>query len=437
MNVKRLLRRLLPAVACLALGFSLAAQERTLSSLDEIAGAARDNSLTYKQAQLAAQSARLAVPDFLGLKSSSLATTYTYGDGSFLDGLSAKLTLPIVDQASVSASVSGSGSGSVSATLSPLAHSDARTQAQIAYQKALEAVSYQYNSVSMSAVQAALSWMGAERELETKASAVANAQAVYEATKQGNAIDPKTITMDDLVTALKNLSAARANLATAQAAERKALGALYADLGVSLDTVAVRRLSLDELQAELEKTATALAPALSAGAAESYSAKVAALTVRADQSAYVSIWPFEPALSVSGGLTFSQSGAVNPVASVTLTLSPDYLKLTTKGVAKTTLALAQSALSQQRSADANAYDQAVAAVKAAQNSVEGYKTSLTQAQEVLDVAAFNLTAGTGSALDAATAKLSLAEAEDSLYKALAEEYADWLNLAALAATSAK
>lgn len=420
-------------LACLALGAF--GEPKRLSSLDEIAAMARTNSLGYQKAVAAARSAELAIPAAIKLSSSTLVTSYTYDEAAPLKGGSVKLTLPIVDQVALSASVSGDLSGSLAATISPLAHSDTRNQALINYEKAQAAVQEAARAASETAVKAALTWMSASRALETRQEAVKVKEDTYQATKQANAIDPDSTTMDDLVTAFQELSTARAALVTAQGAERKAQGALYEALGATRDEVLISALDSDGLSADLDRLESAWADAASSGVDVSYDQKLASLEVRSDKSALDSIWAFEPELSISAGLSFASGGTATPKATITLSLSPDDLKKDERATAAASLDLAQKALAQQRRADQNSYDEAVAAVKAAKINSENCKLALDQAKEMVGVAAFNLSSGEGSALEKDSALLSQAEAEDALFKALADEYSAWLDLAALAGKS--
>jgi len=417
------------------LAFGAFPEAKKLSTLQEISAAAQTSSLSYQTALAAARSAELAVPGLFKLKSSTLATSYSSAaesSTSTAKGLTFSAALPIIDQVSLSGKMTGSGSASMAATLSPLAHSDTKAQALITYQKELAAVGEAGRLASDTAIKAALAWMSAARVLETKQRAVAVEQDSYEATKQANAIDPTTATIDDLVTALKDLSTARAALVTAQGAERKAQGALYAALGATRGDIEVSRLDAASLSAALDALEAGLAGALGSGVKESYSAQVAALTVRSAEAALASLWDYEPSLALTGTMAFASDGTITPKLSASLTLSPDYLMLDDKAVAKTSLDLAQKTLFQQRTADQNSYDQAVAAVDAAKITKEGSKVALDQAVDLAREAAFNLSAGTGSVLDNESALLSQAEAEDTLYQSLVDEYSAWLDLAALA-----
>lgn len=409
------------------------AEPVAVTSLSEVAAMARTNSLASQEAAAAARSAELAVPELFRIGSSSVATTYSWTASAddALEGASVKLTMPLLDQLGLSASVSGDLSGSLAATLSPLAHADDRAQALIAYDKAQAAVGEAERAASDTALKAALSWMCAARDLETKRLAVAVMEETYDATKKANAIDPASVTIDDLVTALQDLSAARAALASARAAGLKAEAALYAALGATRGEVSVARLGLDALEAELDALAAARSGAKASGAAVTYEQTVAALELRSRESALAAIWAFEPSLALSAGLAFDE-GSAGPSASIVLTLSPDDLKTDERAAARTMLELSRKALALQLTTDRNAYEEAVSAVEGAAMSREGCESALSQSRELAGIAEFNLKSGDGSALEYRSALLAVAQAEDSLYQALADEYAAWLDLAALA-----
>lgn len=427
------------SIAMVLSSISVFPEAKTLSTLDEIAAWAQENNISYQEAVLTARSAELAIPDLILLKTSTLATSYSnYSDSSsstsssVKKGLTVKATIPVLDQVSLSSSLSDDLSGSVAATVNPLLHSDTREQARVTWEKALAAASEAGRTASATAIKDALSWMSAARNLETKQQAVKVQEDTYEATKQANAIDPKTTTVDDLLTALKDLSTARANLVTAQATERKAQGSLYTALGATRNEIDVARIDIDTLSSSLTALKAALASATDSGVAETYAAKIASLTVQGDKVALDAIWDYEPSLALSGTMAISSNGTITPKLSGTLTLSPDYFMHDEKSTARATLDLAQKSFALQRTADQNSYDQAVATVRAAAITTDANKVAVEQAKSVAQVAAFSLKSGDGSVLENDTAILSLAEAEDTLYQSLVDEYSAWLDLAALA-----
>jgi hypothetical protein len=427
-------------LAVLLASLSLAAfsEARTLATLDDIATQARTSSLSYQQAEAAARSAEIAVPDVLKLLSSTLATSYSSvadSTTSTSKGLTMTATLPILDQLSLTGKYVIGGSTTLTATATPLSHADTRYQALITYQKALSAADEAGRSAAVTAIKDALAWMSAARTLETEQRAVQVMEDTYEATKAANAIDATTATVDDLITALKNLSSARASLVTAQATERRAAGALYAALGASKADIDISRIDLATLSKALDELEASLSAAMDSSIAESYAVKVASLTVQSDRSTLDSIWPYEPVLSLSGGMTMAADGTITPKLSATLTLSPGYFTGDKKEVARTALELAQKTLSQQKTADQNSYDEAVATVKAAKITTESSRLAYQQAVDVADVAAFNLRAGESSQIECDTANLAVTQAEDALYQSLADEYSAWLDLAALAANA--
>jgi hypothetical protein len=412
-----------------------------LATLDEVAAAGKAASLDYLKARNAAAAAAAAVPALVQAKSSTLAASYAYtgdsasskgGSGGGASGFSASAAVPLLDQIGLAASVSSDLSATVSASLSPLAHSDARTQATIAYQRALAAEEEAGRSAGDTAVKAALAWMSMSRQLATQERLAALKKDAYDAAKASNAIDPLTTTLDDLVTALQDWSDSRSALIKAQAAERKAETDMYAALGSSRGEVEVSVLGLDALAEALPALEQSLAGAASSGPAESFSAASAGLDVASSRAKLDSIWAFEPDLALSGGLSIAPNGSISPNASVKLTLSLDDLKGVQKAQAKADLDASLKTLALQKSADANAYDQALAAVQAAKLNSESRKTARDQSAELVDVASYSFKSGTYSAIENETAILALASAEDAYYQALADEYGAWLDLAKLA-----
>ncbi len=180
------------------------AAARKLATLGDIAAEGNASSLDYAKARNAAAAAAAAVPALVKAKSSTLAATYSYssvktGASDAGNSFGAALSIPLLDQVGLSASVSSDLSSIVSASLNPLAHSDARAQALIAYEKALAAEENAGRAAGRTAVKAALAWMGQIRQLATQEKVTALKQEAYEAAKASNAVDGAMTTLDDLV----------------------------------------------------------------------------------------------------------------------------------------------------------------------------------------------------------------------------------------------
>jgi hypothetical protein len=419
-------------------------QAASLTTLDQIAAAGKENSLDYAKALLAASRAESNVPGLLKAKSSTLTGSYSYSGAktaagvptastASTDGVSASLSVPLVDQASLSASVSSDLSSKVSASIKPLAHSDTRTQAQIAYEKAVAAADEAGSGAGSDAVKAALKWMSLKRQLATQESAVSYREEAYKAAKAARELDPDNYSLDDVSTALKELSSARTALLKLQSSERSAATDLRALIGsAASDGDPVQALGMDDLSAALDALKASLPGIESSGAVEGYAVKSASLDLRSAASTATSTWLFDPDLSVSAGYSFPNKGDPVPSLSVSLTLSLDDLQGDAVARAKDELALAVKTLAKAKSVQEDSYAAAVGAVQSASIAVEAQKVSRDQAAEVRDEAAFLLGKGSYSVLENESAVLSFAQAEDSLYQSLADEYSAWLDLAALA-----
>jgi hypothetical protein len=418
------------ALLMLALCAPAFPEAKKLYKLDDIAAAATASSIDYAKARNAAAAAAAAVPARIQAKSSTL--TSSYSSGGTADGFSLSAAVPLVDQVGLSASFSDDLSSCVSATLSPLSHSDTRSQALISYAKALAAVDEQGRSAGRAAIKAALAWMSKSRLLATQAKTTVLKEDAYNAAKASNAVDSTTTTLDDLVAALQDWSDARTGLVTAQAAARKAETELYAAIGSSRAEADIESLGIEGLSAGLSALKDDLATAAGSGPAQSYSAKTASLEVESGRSRLGSIWAFEPELAISAGVAVPAAGSPSPAASVKLTISLDDLKGEKRAEARADLDVAMKTLALQKSSDANAYDQALSAVQAARLNSEGRKLARDQAAELAEVADFSYKSGSYSAIENETAALSLAAAEDAYYQALADEYSAWLDLGALA-----
>jgi hypothetical protein len=431
------------AILLAALAAGAFPQAASLATLDQIAAAGQANSLDYEKALLAARKAEASVPDLVKVKSSTVTGSYSYSGAKsgasassgagVADGVSASLSVPLVDQASLSASVASDLSAKVSASLKPLAHSDARTQAQIAYEKAVAAADEAGRSAGSVAIKAALKWMSLNRQLATQAKVVTNKEEAYKASKAARELDPDSYSLDDVSTALKDWSNAKASLVKLQSSERSALSDLRFVLGS--DAAAgdpVKILGRDELSAALDALKASLSGAESSGAADGYSVQSASLDLRSAASTAKSTWLFDPDLAISAGYSIPASGDPSPSLSVSLTLSLDDLKGAEVARAKDSLTLAAKTLAKAKSSQESTYAEAIAAVQAAAIATEGQSLSRDQAAELRDEAAFLYGEGSYSELENEAAALSLAQAEDSVYQSLVDEYSAWLDLDTLA-----
>ncbi len=431
------------AILLAALSAGAFPQATELSTLDEIAAKGKEASVDYAKALLAADKAASEVPDLVKLRSSALSATYSYsGAQSGASGpsaaaepasdISASLNVPIVDQASLSASVKDDGSGKVSASVKPLEHSDSRAQKEIAYEKALAAAAEAERGAGDAAVKAALKWMAAERSLATKERAAAYAEEAYAAAKAAREIASDEFSLDDVSKALTAWSKARSELISQEASARSAKADLLYLVGAAGGGVSVKALGDEELEAALAALKERLSGAEAAGTAESYSALSAALDLRSASSTLKSTWPFDPELSISAGFSFAKDVDPVPSLSVGLTLSLDDFKGDEVERAKSQVELAARTLARAKSQEESAYAQAVAKVGTAALSTESQRIAVAQAAEIRAEAAFLYAQGSYSELEDESAALSSAQAEDALYQALADEYAAWLDLAALA-----
>lgn len=426
------------AILFAALAVRVFPQPTALANLDEIAAAGRKNSIDYAKALLAAKKAEANVPDLIKVKSSTLTGSYAYSGSASVsdattDGVTASIDVPIVDQISLSASFSSERASKISTTVKPLSHADTRTQAQIAYEKALAAANEAGRSAGFTAVKAALKWMSLKRQLETQRMIVANKGEAYQAAKDAYDLDPKNYDLDDVADALKEWSSARATFIKLQSSERTAAAELRPLLGsTATEGDPVDVLSMEQISEALTNLKTSLSGAESSGAVDGYSVITASLDLRSAASTAAATWFFDPDLSISAGFSFPKRDDPVPSLSISLKLSLDDLQGKAVSRAREEVVLAGKALAMARSSQVNDYVAAVAAVQAAAVAVEGQKVSRSQASEIRAEAAFLFAQGSYSELENESAALALAQAEDALYQALVDEYSAWLDLAALA-----
>ncbi len=162
-------KKLLITCTILLVILTVANGETILLSLEEIASYGAEHSLDYKNSQLSVLRADEEREGLLLLKNSSISVETSIledinGNVSDSDsdmglGYSSTLTVPVIEQISLSASVYNDLSTHMGISLNPLAHSSTQKESELNYNSSIISANGAMISTQIDAVGSALSWM--------------------------------------------------------------------------------------------------------------------------------------------------------------------------------------------------------------------------------------------------------------------------------------
>ncbi|MBN2656216.1 MAG: TolC family protein [Spirochaetales bacterium] len=408
--------------------------QTVLSSLDEIAAYGAENSLDFKNDQVSLLKAENNRQSILLLKDTSVSATGSYGNSAQPDnsddslwGVDVKIDIPVIEQIGLSGSINENGEGSASIVLKPLSHSDSREQSMLSYQSALITAEAARMEAESNAVDAALSWMAASREYDTQEKQTQLTQAACRDDKVR--FDLGEITFDELQDSLVSWSEARVAFTEKEKLFRTAESTLYSALGGSKESVSLQLLTIDTLEAEVDRIANELNRA--AGEyLKSTQLKLAVLNKSSADAALKNTWIYEPELTASASLNFDESGYKGFSASLTFSISPDDIQVAEKEISREEYQIASLKEIQSRYEAELEFDQIIDATESAGLNREITSIGYEQARILLSEAELLLKRGDISELDYEESRLSLQESENALFRALAEEYKAWISLKA-------
>ena len=401
--------------------------EDILSSLEEIAAFSVEHNSTYRSAKIDLLKAKDNKVGVLKVENSSLSSEGNYNNlitgNSF--GLSSTLIVPIIDQISLRGTLEDDLSGQIGITLNPLSHSDSAVQSDINLFNAMISAESTLINIEISAVTAALNWMYTSRDIEVKKTAAELTEIKYKDNKIRYDLDE--LTLDNLQESLINWSEARKALLENQQVLRVAKNNLYTVLGSGPEDISVNIPDLNTLEKSLEILKENIDPDLGSPQKNNIY-KTSFKNVESSKAALKSIWVFDPNLSAGTSLLFNPSGAMNFSVSVGLTLSSDSFNKTQKLIAEEELQLSIIEADQSRNNVELEFEQVLEALVSTELNSEISKLEYEQTKIIYAEAELLKTLGDYSEIELQESKLSLMEAENSLYRAIADEYIAWLEL---------
>jgi len=405
------------------------AEAEVLSSLEEIAAYASANNLTVRASLLQAAKAEDDIISALKLKFSEVTGDFQYSDTQDNSGWTntGKITLPILDQISISGQIDTNMNYQFGISLNPLAHSDTDEQAVISYQSALLKVENERLSAEQSAVQSALSWMTALKDLEIQEESTALKKTLYDDEKIR--YERGEVTLDDVQTALLEWSEARSQVSGKQEALRQAETALYSALGMGTEVISIEPLTTGDLRKALLKIQEQVSPD-TADPVSAYSVQSSYLQIESSQVKLKNTWIFDPGLSANANLGFDTNNQMVLSAGVSVSFSPDNINASDRDEMKQDLALSRVQTEQSVRESSLALQQAVDSLSSSRLNRKVAEIELEQAEALVSEAEFLRNTGDFSDLELEETYLTLRKAENSLFQAYAEEYKAWLAIKA-------
>jgi len=421
------MKKYLLAAAALLAGAALSwGQGAEALSPDQAVARALKVNTTYQTALLAVDQAAAARVDWLHWKGIAVSATEK-ATGSGTDAASAKttttlgLTLPLLDQLTASATVDQDQTLGASVTVTPLAHSAAAAQAEVAWEKAVLAAAQARTTLETAVRKAWLAQASAEANLAAQVKLTALRETAYTDSKAQ--YDKGVVTLAEVRTALKAWTDAR----TTQSTLEQTLIQARADLASRLQTDAVTLTALTT--ADLQALVEGLGQAEDSGAVPT-AVKLQALEVANQMAKADNTWWVDPNLQITGSGSQTTAGTVTWSGQVTLSFALGNVGVADRLLADRSVALAQQALAAQTTASKASVAQARLATAAADDTVESRQLALTQAEELLKQTQLLAKAGKVTALDLDDASLGVETARNDLFAAWASAYGARLDLAA-------
>lgn len=410
---------------CLLISGAGLFSQTVLESLDDIAAFGADNNLDYRSSRNNVLKSENNLEGFFHLNDSSISATGSYDESTGQFGVSSTVEIPVIDQITLSGTVNQDLSGNTTLSLNPLAHSAEREQSKISYQAAMNSAEEARLTAENDAISAALDWMTAKRELETQKLQTELSRTAYE--DQKVRYDKGETTFDDLQDSLVQWSQDRVSLATCDNSYKNAESSLYSVLGVGKEDVSVRELGIEDL----EKAVDALMAGLdsSQGEVQKSSQYKAAVIEKMNSAAVLeNIWSYEPDLKVGASVNFSPEGIGGVSASVTFSFSPNDIQTSERKAAKEEYAIASVKEKQSRNNAELKLNQLLDTIDSTAINRSIAEIEMNQAETLLAEAELLYKRGDRSRTELDQTRVSLQTSENSLFKALAQQYEAWCSL---------
>jgi len=409
--------------------------ETVLLTLEDIAYYGAEHNLDYKNSQinvLRADENRIGI---LRLNNSSISAetsilenlNATTADSNRVTGLgySSTLTVPVIEQISLSASVDNNLNTQVGISLNPLSHSSTQKESELTYSRSLILADGAMITAQIDTVGSALSWMSAGREFSSAKREAELSETRYSDDKVRYKLGE--ISLDELHESLIGWSEARVLLSTKDQQFRTSEISFYSSLGVGADKIIVNQIELEALENELLLLKNNLDPQW-CNALKISSYLISVLEVQSAEFNLKHTWVYEPDLSASAGLVFDSSGNLSVEAGVQFSISPIDLQKKKRNIAEEeyeiSLIEAEQSLNQ---AELN-FEQTIESINSSAINSDISRLEMEQSGILLSEAELLYKLGEYSEIEFNESQLTQEKAENSLFLALTEEYLSWLEL---------
>jgi len=411
--------------------------ESMLSSLEEIAAYGAGHNLEYKSSQVGVLTAADNRTSILLLEDSSITTEGTYNDANNSDvnngdssswGLTSKLTVPVLEQLSLSGSIDEELNSQVGLILSPLAHSDSHIQSEISYDSTLVIAESARISAENDTLSAALNWMVSTRDLEVLQRSAELKDIIYNDDKVR--YDLGEITLDDLQDSLISWSESRIELSEAQKNFHIAESSLYSELGTGAGDITVKSLDMESVENSLDSIKKSFVRELG-DPLKSDAYLLALLNVNSAEANLDNIWIYDPELKAEAGFVFNQDEKSDPIninASISFTLALDDFQKNKRDIAKEELQIKISEAQQSRFEAELEFEQIIDSIDSTEINSEISRLEYEQAQILLSEAELLQKLGETSQIELEESRLTVNSSENALFRALADEYLAWTEL---------
>jgi Outer membrane efflux protein len=409
--------------------------ETVLSSLDDIASYGLEHNLDIKNSQISVLKADENRTGLFLFNNSSISVETSILEGLNVPtagsnsatglGYSSTLTVPVIEQVSLSASVDNNLNTHLGISLNPLSHSSTKEESELIYNSSIILANGAMISAQIDAVGSALGWMSAGRDFTTVKREAELSEIRYNDDKVRYELGE--ISLDELHESLINWSEARVLLSTEDQEFRTSEISFYSSLGAGTDEIIINQIELEILENELSILKRNLDPQLG-NALKISSYLISVLEVQSAELNLKNTWVYEPDLSASTGLTFDSSGNLSVEAGVQFSISPVDLQKKKRGIAEEeyNISLIEAAQSLNQ-AELN-FEQTIKSISSSAINSDISRLEREQAEILLSEAELLHKLGEYSELELNESQLTVVKAENSLFHSLTDEYLSWLEL---------
>ena len=306
-----------------------------------------------------------------------------------------------------------------------MSHSDLSQQSNIAYKSALIAAESDRIDAEINAISSALNWMAEKRELDAKQKSSDLAEITYNDAKIRYEIGE--ISLDDLQQSLIAWSQGRVELSVKQQDFRDSVSSLYSLIGSSPDLISIDEFDINYLEYALNEIKDELNPQIG-DPLKNENYQTSLLELEGAESHYKSTWAYEPDLKVKADLNFDTKGSMSMSALLEFKLSLDDFQKKEKEIAREEFQNSINRAEQNRDQVELEFEQTIEALTTKEINREISLIELEQSRILLSEAELLYRIGEYSELELEQSCLNLELAENSFFRALADEYIAWIAL---------